>query len=190
MKLFYSPAVWILWRGAVDELVAHGKHVAVVSHRSATKIVETQKHLVRALCERLGRGRIFHVPVWANLIGGMTRESTHRTRSFLFAALGAVTARLFGVNRIAFFENGIVSLNLPPLAQVVGARATRTTLLFHLAPLLCSRLCGETAQGLSDIPLALGAGERRTLGVQALDHPVVGGLDLVGRFGLLGAQRR
>ena len=40
---------------------------------------------------------------------------------------GAVTARLFGLDRITFFENGIVSLNLPPLAQVVGARATRTT---------------------------------------------------------------
>src|SRR5262249_18069370 len=26
-----------------------------------------------------------------------------------------------------FFENGVVSLNLPPVAQVVGARATRTT---------------------------------------------------------------
>jgi hypothetical protein len=26
-----------------------------------------------------------------------------------------------------FFENGIVSLNLPPVSQVVGARATRTT---------------------------------------------------------------
>jgi hypothetical protein len=41
--------------------------------------------------------------------------------------LGAVTARLFGVDRILFFENGVVSLNLPPVAQVVGARATRTT---------------------------------------------------------------
>jgi Queuosine biosynthesis protein QueC len=38
-----------------------------------------------------------------------------------------VTARLFGLDRIAFFENGVVSLNLPPVAQVVGARATRTT---------------------------------------------------------------
>ena len=46
---------------------------------------------------------------------------------FWFAALGAVTARLFRLDRITFFENGIVSLNLPPLAPVVGARATRVT---------------------------------------------------------------
>ena len=38
-----------------------------------------------------------------------------------------MTARLFGLDRVEFFENGIVSLNLPMVAQVVGARATRTT---------------------------------------------------------------
>jgi 7-cyano-7-deazaguanine synthase in queuosine biosynthesis len=113
--------------GTVDELVAHKKSVALVSHRSASKIVGAQKRLVRRLRERLGANRVFHVPVWANLVGGTTRESTYRTRSFLVAALGAVTARLFGLDRITFFENGIVSLNLPPLAQVVGARATRVT---------------------------------------------------------------
>jgi hypothetical protein len=48
-------------------------------------------------------------------------------RSFLFAALGAATARLFGKDRLCFFENGVVSLNLPPVGQVVGTRATRTT---------------------------------------------------------------
>jgi hypothetical protein len=41
--------------------------------------------------------------------------------------LAAVTARLFGLDRIKFFENGVLSLNLPPLAQVVGTQATRTT---------------------------------------------------------------
>lgn len=113
--------------GAVEELVAHGKKVALVSHRSATKIAGAQKHLVDQLRRRLGADRVLHIPVWANLDGSLGREPTHRTRSFLFAALGAVTARLFDRNRICFFENGVVSLNLPPVAQVVGARATRTT---------------------------------------------------------------
>jgi hypothetical protein len=38
-----------------------------------------------------------------------------------------VTAQLLDRERICFFENGVVSLNLPPVGQVVGARATRTT---------------------------------------------------------------
>ena len=38
-----------------------------------------------------------------------------------------MVAQLFGKNRIRFFENGVVSINLPIAEQVVGARATRTT---------------------------------------------------------------
>lgn len=112
--------------GAVEELT-EGRSVALVSHRSASKIASAQKRLVIQLRDRFGTDRVLHVPVWANLNGSLGLEPTHRTRSFLFAALGAVTARLFGVDRIKFFENGVVSLNLPPVAQVVGARATRTT---------------------------------------------------------------
>ena len=55
------------------------------------------------------------------------REYTQRTRSFLFAALGVTFARMSGLDRLRFYENGVVSLNLPPSPQVVGARASRTT---------------------------------------------------------------
>jgi hypothetical protein len=34
---------------------------------------------------------------------------------------------MIGLSRLRFYENGVVSLNLPPSAQVVGARASRTT---------------------------------------------------------------
>jgi hypothetical protein len=113
--------------GTVEELTKRDKKVALVSHRSASKIAGAQKDLVGQLRERFGADRVRHVPVWANLEGGLGKEPTHRTRSFLFAALGAVTARLFGKDCIRIFENGTVSLNLPPVAQVVGAKATRTT---------------------------------------------------------------
>jgi hypothetical protein len=130
----FSPEEVILFSGgldslggAVEEVLGHGKRVALVSHRSAAKIASVQKHLVDLLSSRAGRERVLYVPVLATLTEDLNREPTHRARSFLFAALGAVTARLFGIRRIRFFENGIVSLNLPPVRQVVGARATRTT---------------------------------------------------------------
>jgi len=113
--------------GAVEEVLGRGKRVALVSHRSAAKISSVQKYLVDLLSSRARAESVLHVPVLATLTEDLNREPTHRARSFLFAALGAVTARLFGVNCIRFFENGIVSLNLPPVRQVVGARATRTT---------------------------------------------------------------
>jgi hypothetical protein len=45
----------------------------------------------------------------------------------LYAALACAVARLFGKGQVRFFENGILSINLPISEQVVGSRATRTT---------------------------------------------------------------
>ena len=113
--------------GAIEQVGTGDKKVALVSHRSSAKIAETQNYLVSQLQARFGIRRILHVPIRMTLDEGLTREYTHRTRSFLFAALGAATARLFGKFRCCFFENGVTSLNLPPIGQVVGARASRTT---------------------------------------------------------------
>jgi hypothetical protein len=79
--------------GTVEQLAEHGKNVALVSHRSASKIAGVQKQLVDESRSRFGANRVLHVPVWANLDAGFSGEPTHRVRSFLFAALGAVTAR-------------------------------------------------------------------------------------------------
>jgi 7-cyano-7-deazaguanine synthase in queuosine biosynthesis len=113
--------------GAIEELSTNRKHVALVSHRSSSKIFDHQKHLVAELKQRF-RNQVIHVPVLATRQGPLrVQEYTQRTRSFLYAALACVVARLFEINRIRFFENGIVSINLPISEQVVGGRATRTT---------------------------------------------------------------
>ena len=113
--------------GAVEALAAQNRKVVLVSHRSVAKVASFQRALVQDLRGKFGARRVMHIPVWMNLMGRLNQESTHRTRSFLFTALAAVTARLFGLDRFSFYENGIVSLNLPPVAQVVGSRATRST---------------------------------------------------------------
>ena len=82
--------------GAIEEVATGGKKVALVSHRSSAKIEDTQNYLVSQLRARFGPRHILHVPIRMTLDAGVTREYTHRTRSFLFVALGAVTARLFG----------------------------------------------------------------------------------------------
>ncbi len=113
--------------GAVTSLVGQRSRVALVSHRSVNTIGAAQSALVRELRRCVTASQLLHIQVHAHLRKGLAKEYTQRTRSFLFAAIGFVTARLFGIDRISFFENGVVSLNLPPVAQVVGARATRTT---------------------------------------------------------------
>jgi 7-cyano-7-deazaguanine synthase in queuosine biosynthesis len=113
--------------GALEELIEREERVVLVSHGSATKLAPVQKRLVDAMRQKIKADRLRHVSVKAQLANRARREGTQRTRSFLFAALGIAVARGYGLNRATFFENGVVSLNLPPVTQVVGARATRTT---------------------------------------------------------------
>jgi Queuosine biosynthesis protein QueC len=112
--------------GAVREAVGNRKRVALVSHRSNPKIHSKQKELVQDL-ERLCARKPFHIPVWVNKDKALGREHTQRARSFLFASLAFAVARLYSLDRLRFYENGVVSLNLPISEQLIGSRATRTT---------------------------------------------------------------
>lgn len=113
--------------GALEEIAEHGHQVALVSHFSATKIAPVQRELRKALAEKFGTDCCRHVPIQVQMTGRGMKEGTHRSRSFLFAVLGAITAQAFGLDRVSFHENGVVSLNLPPVGNVLGTRATRTT---------------------------------------------------------------
>ncbi len=113
--------------GALEEALERRNPVCLVSHRSSTAVAKVQSDLIRLLEARVGRDNVLHVPVTAQVGETDHLEWTHRSRSFLFAALGAATAQAFDRSRVTFYENGVVSLNLPPVGQVIGSRATRTT---------------------------------------------------------------
>lgn len=113
--------------GAVQEAVAAKRSVVLVSHRSSPKIDSRQRALLQDLGGHCTGPKPFHIPVWVNKDKALGKEYTQRTRSFLYASLAAVIARLFDVWRIRFYENGVLSINLPISPQVVGSRATRTT---------------------------------------------------------------
>ena len=114
------------------------RQLLLVTHCSAPKTVRIQVELVRRLRELFPK-RFTWVPATGHLIGSEARETTQRSRSFLYGALGYAAASLVGVSRVSFYENGIVSANLPISRQVVGTMATRTThplFLRRLADLL------------------------------------------------------
>jgi 7-cyano-7-deazaguanine synthase in queuosine biosynthesis len=108
------------------ETLKNGENAILVSHRSTPVIDKRQKELYKELKNRFS-GSIIHVPVQVNKDSGLDAESTQRTRSFLFGCLGAAVAELFHVSAIRFYENGVVSLNLPVADEVLRARASRTT---------------------------------------------------------------
>jgi hypothetical protein len=112
--------------GAVHELESTERNVVLVSHRNIPGVGARQK----SLADHLGRaypGRLTHVWLDNNLRGGGRREETQRTRSFFFSAMASVVALIERADRIRFYENGIMSINLPIATQVVGARASRST---------------------------------------------------------------
>jgi hypothetical protein len=113
--------------GAVQEAIFDKRKVVLVNHRSTQKLKPRHLQLLSLLNKHAGDNAPINIPVRINKKKALSREYTQRTRSFLYASLGATIATMLGLNRLRFYENGIVSLNLPPSPQVVGSRATRTT---------------------------------------------------------------
>ncbi len=112
--------------GAIQEAVVNHRKIALVTHKPTQKLAKRHRKLNELLAKSATHIPL-HIPVVINKAKSMGREYTQRSRSFLYAALGATVAQMFGLSRIRFYENGVVSFNLPVSAQVVGARATRTT---------------------------------------------------------------
>lgn len=112
--------------GAV-EMAARGESLVLVSHRPVTTLAKRQLNLVTELRRRFPDAPILHIPVWVNKAERLGKEFSQRTRSFLFSALGCAVAQSVGAEGLRFFENGVVSLNLPVADEVLGARASRTT---------------------------------------------------------------
>jgi 7-cyano-7-deazaguanine synthase in queuosine biosynthesis len=61
------------------------------------------------------------------------RETTHRCRSFLFAALAGVVAAVQGSDSVEVYESGIGAVNLPLMSGMSGWRTTRSTHPYFLA---------------------------------------------------------
>lgn len=113
--------------GAVEGIVGQNKKMALVGHHSANQVKSTQSALVDALSAKGHKDKIQYISIEVRNSGAEATEYTQRTRSFLFACLAAGMAHMFGKDRFSFYENGIVSLNLPLTKDILESRATRTT---------------------------------------------------------------
>lgn len=139
-----------MFSGGLDSLAGaveaghRGEPLVLVSHRPVAKLSKRQTTLYRRLRDRFG-ANVLHVPVWMNKEANLGREHTQRTRSFLFAVLGTVVAECIQAKGVRFYENGVVSLNLPVADEVLRARASRTThpLTLHRLTALLSHVCGR-----------------------------------------------
>ncbi len=113
--------------GAVESLRRQHQRMVFVTHLPTTKNNRLITDLRAELHALAPTEPPLHVAIEVNKSKDLGKEPTQRVRSFLFACLGATTAHAIGLNRLTFFENGVISLNLPLCGQVIGGRATRTT---------------------------------------------------------------
>ncbi len=113
--------------GVVEKVVGDGERAILVSHESSPKLRTRLRALRGMIDAAAGDAAPEHVTVTVNKEDLKERDYTQRSRSFLYASLATAVARMAGLDAIRFFENGIVSLNLPLSPQIIGSRATRTT---------------------------------------------------------------
>lgn len=113
--------------GAVESIIGRKQKVALVGHHSANQVKSVQTVLTDGLAAKGYGDRFQYISIKVNNSGEEASEYTQRTRSFLFACLAMCVARMYGKDRFSFYENGVVSLNLPITKDVLESRATRTT---------------------------------------------------------------
>jgi hypothetical protein len=135
--------------GAVHELTTSNQHVVLMSRSIPGMTQSRQKELAGGLKDQFTK-RVTHAALRAGLTSEThAREDSQRTRSFLLSAIALAAAEMEIVDRIRFFENGIMSVNLPISAQVVGTRASRST---HPRSLL---LLQQLAGFVTDSPVTI-----------------------------------
>ena len=113
--------------GAIDEVVNQKRRVILVTHKATSKLNKRHRTLEQMLAEKAGDNAPPRISVRVHKIKELNYEYTQRSRSFLYVSIGATIAQMLGLKSVRFYENGVISLNLPVCAQVVGGRATRTT---------------------------------------------------------------
>jgi 7-cyano-7-deazaguanine synthase in queuosine biosynthesis len=129
---FYGVERVIMFSGGLDSLAgavegaSNGDKLVLISHSPVSTIISRQRNLFDQLRTKYPVPMV-HIPVWINKSEDLGREHTQRTRSFLYASLGTVIAESVKADGVRFFENGVVSLNLPIADEVLQARASRTT---------------------------------------------------------------
>jgi hypothetical protein len=131
--LYGQPGAVTLFSGGLDSLctlvesATKGERPVPLGHWPSARHENRQKRLIEAI-ER-------HNPAWslpllgAHIVRGgkESKESTQRSRGFLYGCLASAVAAEIGAPKVYLSDNGPISLNLPINDQLVGALASRAT---------------------------------------------------------------
>lgn len=111
--------------GVLDILENTNNNVILVSHRANPGTTKTQKGIHKRLIEDYPN-RIKYYPFNCT-VKKRALEETQRTRIFLYSSIAFALATIYKVDELLIFENGITSINFSKRADLINARASRTT---------------------------------------------------------------
>lgn len=131
----FLPTKVSLFSGGMDSLIgaldllATGDRIGFVGHYGGGKTKSFQDNIVNVISEEnRNQFDIHRIHVLPPLIADNVGESTMRSRSILFIALGLAVADVCGENVPLYIpENGLISLNVPLTGARDGSASTRTT---------------------------------------------------------------
>lgn len=122
--------------GVIDYLESHqNASIMLVGHHDPRigSVLSEQEITYEAL-EQSYAGRMYPVFPWIGADSG--KDTTLRSRSFLFLALGVYVAQLVSdTTPVLIPENGTIALNVPLTASRTGSCSTRTAHPYYLAQL-------------------------------------------------------
>jgi 7-cyano-7-deazaguanine synthase in queuosine biosynthesis len=148
----------LLFSGGLDslaaavEIAAAGEHFQLASHyTSSPSVVGSQRTLFEYLRATFpGQVERVSARVTGRATAGLPfpsddkRETSQRTRSFMFLAIGAITARRTGYHELVMIaENGQMAIHLPLSPSRIGAFSTHTAhpeFVHDMEQFLCSVL--------------------------------------------------
>lgn len=114
--------------GAVQRLNEEAnRSLCFVSHKSNKSVTHTQKALIDGLNKQYDNRVKQYGFECCNHNGLKSKDETQRTRIFLFSSIAFALCNCYNKHLFYIYENGITSLNLSKQADVINARASRTT---------------------------------------------------------------
>lgn len=119
--------------GVLDTLENSSNDLILVSHRANPGTTKTQNGIYNRI-KKDYPNRIKYFTFNCTL-KNRALEETQRTRIFLYSSIAFSLASIYKEKEILIFENGITSINFSKRADLINARASRTThpkTLFHL----------------------------------------------------------
>lgn len=112
--------------GIIQTLETTSRKLILVSHRSSPGTQKTQISIHNKLNQDYPN-RIEYYHFDCTLRNLRAKEETQRTRIFLYTSIAFVLASIFNESKISVYENGITSINFSKRADLINARASRTT---------------------------------------------------------------